>query len=74
MPNTDGRTALKKIRAKEKQTGIKGHEEVKIIMTTAIGEVKTMMGSYMQGATSYIVKPVEKEKLIQELQKLKLIT
>ncbi len=73
MPNTDGRTALKKIREMEKQGGIKGQDEVKVIMTTAIGEVKTMVGSYMEGATSYIVKPIEKEKLIQELQKLGLI-
>ncbi len=73
MPNVDGYEALKQIRAMEKETGIKGSEEVKVIMVTALDDPKTVIRIYKEGATSYIVKPIEKAKLLKEIRSLGLM-
>ena len=74
MPDVDGQEALKKIREMEKQRGIKVLSEVKVIMVTALGDPKTVIESfYKGGATSYIVKPINKQKLLQEIRNLGLI-
>jgi len=75
MPNLDGKEALKQIRAVEKEFGIKGSQEVKVIMTTVLDDPKTVFHSfYRSGATSYLVKPITKQKMIREMQNLGLIT
>jgi len=75
MPNVNGQEALLKIREMEKNAGIVGSSEVKVIMTTALGDPKTVVESYYKsGASSYLVKPVEKEKLLTELRNLGLIS
>lgn len=74
MPNVDGQEALKQIREIEKESGVKGSDEVKVIMITALDDPKTVFKAYYKGgATSYIVKPIEKDKLIQEIRGLGLI-
>ncbi len=73
MPNMDGREALQKIREIEKEKGIKGSREVKVIMTTALDDPKSIVGSYMEGATAYITKPILKDKILEEVRKLGLI-
>lgn len=74
MPVMDGQDALVKIREVEKSLGIVGPEEVKVIMMTALDDAKTVMKAYYQGgATSYIVKPIEKERLVSEMQTLGLL-
>ncbi len=74
MPNVDGHEALARIRAMENNYGVRGSQEVKVIMVTALGDPKTVVESYYQGgATSYIVKPIKKDKLIAEMRKLNLV-
>lgn len=74
MPNMDGHEALKQIREFEKANGLQGSGEVKVIMVTALDDPKTVFKAYYRGgATSYIVKPIDKEKLIEELRVLGLI-
>jgi two-component system chemotaxis response regulator CheY len=74
MPNVDGLEAVKLIRAMEKEIGIRGSMEVKIVMVTALDDPKTVINAfYKAGATSYIVKPIQKIKLIEEIQGLGLI-
>ncbi len=74
MPVMDGNEALVKIRDIEKSLGIIGPEEVKVIMVTALDDAKTVVKAYSQGgATSYIVKPIEKERLISEMRGIGLI-
>ena len=69
MPVMDGNEALIKIREIETSMGIIGANEVKVIMITALDDVKTVMKAYSKGgATSYIVKPIEKERLIDEIR------
>ncbi len=75
MPNLNGKEALKKIREFEKEKGVSGSGETKVIMTTALGDPKTVIESYYKcGATSYVVKPYHKEKLYKELKELKLVS
>jgi two-component system, chemotaxis family, chemotaxis protein CheY len=74
MPHMDGNTALEQIREMEREIGIEGSDEVKVIMSTALGDPKTVVKAfYRGGATSYLVKPIDKRKLLGELQNLKLI-
>ena len=69
MPVMDGNAALIKIREIELSLGIIGSEEVKVIMISALDDVKTVVKAYSKGgATSYIVKPIEKDRLIGEMR------
>ena len=62
---------LAEIRKIEREMSVKEKDGVKVIMTTALDDPKTVVESYYKlGATSYIVKPIGKQKLLQELEKL----
>jgi two-component system chemotaxis response regulator CheY len=73
MPNMDGREALRAIRQIEHEHGIDGLDGVKVIMTTALGDSENVIGSFREGCEAYIVKPVEKDKLLEEMENLGLI-
>lgn len=73
MPEVDGIEALKQIRKLEADGDLR--PRVKVIMTTALDDPQTVMKSFYDGeASAYIVKPVVKEKLYKELEKLDLLT
>ena len=73
MPNMDGHEALKVIRQIESEHGINGLDGVKVIMTTALGDSKNVIGSFREGCEAYIVKPIRKDKLFEEMENLGLI-
>lgn len=74
MPNVDGQESIKKIRSIENELEIPASDEVKIIMISVLGDPKTVIKSlYEGGATSYIIKPVSKEKILKELQAFGLV-
>ncbi len=71
MPNMDGQEALCRIREMEKRLDVKGSNEVKVIMITALGDPKTVVDAfYYGGATSYLVKPIDTRKLMAEVHNL----
>jgi two-component system, chemotaxis family, chemotaxis protein CheY len=70
MPNMNGHEALNAIRRIENQHGINGLDGVKVIMTTALGDSENVMGSFREGCEAYIVKPVRKDVLLREIEKL----
>jgi two-component system chemotaxis response regulator CheY len=71
MPEIDGIEALRHIREIEDREGL---ARAKVIMTTALDDPQTVMKSFYDGeASAYIVKPVVKEKLYRELEKLGLL-
>jgi two-component system chemotaxis response regulator CheY len=75
MPEMDGQEALKQNRDREKTLGINPQDEVKIIMTTCDDSPRAVIEAYYRGGcTSYLVKPIEKSKLLGLLQELELIT
>ncbi|KHK03582.1 response regulator [Desulfovibrio sp. TomC] len=74
MPEMDGQTALKQIRALEKGRGITPAAEAKVIMTTALDDPKNVVEAYYKGgATSYVPKPIDKHMLLHLLKSLGLI-
>ncbi|MCK5074850.1 MAG: response regulator [Calditrichia bacterium] len=65
MPEMDGQLALKKIRKHESELKISPKDEVPIIMTTALNSPKDVKEAYYSGGCSdYMVKPIDKERLI----------
>ena len=74
MPKMDGQEALKQIRRMEVLQGTAPADEVKVIMTTAVNDPKNIVEAfYKGGATSYIIKPIDGEKLINEIRNFGLI-
>jgi two-component system chemotaxis response regulator CheY len=74
MPKMDGQEVLKEIRRMEKEKGIPGIRETKIIMATALDSPKSVLGAFWEGhCTGYIVKPVDKAKLEDLLREYQLI-
>ncbi|QJB58209.1 response regulator [Pseudodesulfovibrio sp. zrk46] len=72
MPEVDGVEALSKIRKMEAEESLK--PRAKVIMTTALDDPQTVLKSFYDGeASAYIVKPVAKDKLYKELEKLGLL-
>lgn len=72
MPEVDGMQALEIIRGEERKN--KSRRPVRVIMTTALDDPKVVIRSFHEGeASGYIVKPVIKEKLYAELEKLGLL-
>jgi len=72
MPEVDGIEALQKIRDMEEKDNLK--PKVKAIMTTALDDPQTVIKSFYDGeASAYIVKPIAKDKLYNELEKLGLL-
>ncbi|MBA4357690.1 MAG: response regulator [Humidesulfovibrio sp.] len=70
MPRKSGQDVLREIRALEQQRGIKASQEAKVIMTTALGDVRSVMGAYKEGATAYVTKPIVLERLFETLHTL----
>jgi two-component system chemotaxis response regulator CheY len=74
MPVVDGLEALIRIRTIERKMEIPHGLAVKVIMTTALDDPHTVVKSFNEcEADSYIVKPLSRHKLANELRKLKLI-
>lgn len=71
MPNVDGQTALREIRTIEKRIGVQPPDQTKVVMTTTLEDPKNVVEAYYQGeADSYLVKPIDQEKLFQLIKEL----
>lgn len=73
MPEMDGQAALKAIRALEESRGILSTHGSKIVMTTALGDMKNVTSAFSGLADDYLTKPINKAKLVEVLQRLKLV-
>jgi two-component system, chemotaxis family, chemotaxis protein CheY len=71
MPKMDGHEALKRLRELEREMGVKPSDEVKVVMTSVLEDPKNVIEAYYGGAaTSYLIKPIDREKLEEELARL----
>ena len=74
MPNVDGNESLKRIRAVEAEHNIRGSAEAKALMISALDDPKTVVRAFYDGgATAYIIKPIQKEKVLAEIRSFGLI-
>jgi two-component system chemotaxis response regulator CheY len=73
MPEMDGQTAVRKIRALEQAAGTLSTHGAKIIMTTALDDVKNVVESFMALCDAYLFKPIDKGKLLGHIRDLHLV-
>ncbi len=73
MPEMDGQTVLREIRAIEEGAGIRTGHGAKILMTTALKDPKNVMAAFRELCDGYLVKPIDKAKLVKYLQEFGLI-
>jgi two-component system, chemotaxis family, chemotaxis protein CheY len=62
MPEMDGLAALKEIR--------KFDPKAKVVMLTALGQESVVLEAVKSGARDFIVKPFERDRVINAIQKL----
>ncbi|RPI21140.1 MAG: response regulator [Chloroflexota bacterium] len=62
MPEMDGLTALKQIRSFDPQA--------KVIMLTALGQESVVLEAIKSGARDFVVKPFERERVLNAINKL----
>jgi two-component system chemotaxis response regulator CheY len=62
MPEMDGLTALKQIRGFDPQA--------KVIMLTALGQESVVLEAIKSGARDFIVKPFERERILNAIAKI----
>lgn len=69
MPNMDGHTALKEMRSYEQSIGVRDEDHVRVIMTTALSDPKTVVTAYHEGgADGYVVKPIDRTRLYETIR------
>ncbi|MCK5148271.1 response regulator [bacterium] len=74
MPNMDGQTALQAIRDKEKASNINLTKRTSVLMITALKDDANIGSAFLRGAADgYLVKPVKKRELLDEVVRLGLI-
>ena len=62
MPEMDGLTALKEIRAYD--------PNAKVVMLTALGQESVVLEAIKSGAKDFVVKPFERERVMRAISKL----
>lgn len=71
MPNMDGQQALREIRDIEREEGVAKDNTVKVIMVSALDDSQELHDAFFLGeATSYLVKPIRKLTLLEEMKNL----
>jgi two-component system chemotaxis response regulator CheY len=70
MPEMDGQEVLKKIRDEEDKRQIDRHSRSKILMVTALDEMKVIMSSYHSLCDGYIMKPIEHAMLLEKIREI----
>lgn len=71
MPNVDGQTALREIRAIEKRIGVQPADRARVVMTTALEDPRNVVEAYQDGeADSYLVKPINRDRLVALIREM----
>jgi two-component system, chemotaxis family, chemotaxis protein CheY len=74
MPEVSGIDVLKTVRRIEEKSGIPPEKGVKVIMTTAMNDADVIVESFNARCDGYVVKPIRKEMLFEEIENLCLLT
>ena len=71
MPDSSGLDVLALIRKNESERGLPRVNEVKVVMTTVLDDLKNVNQAFCQGrASAYLVKPIMRENVLKELKNL----
>lgn len=70
MPNMNGIEALQAIRGLEKEFNVDRNSRARVIMTTALNEVKQVDQAFDLGCEGYAVKPIDTEKFLVIMEKM----
>lgn len=73
MPEMDGQTAVREIRALEEAGGTSSTHGAKIIMTTALDDVKNVVESFKSLCDAYVFKPIDTGKLLGHIKEFHLV-
>jgi two-component system chemotaxis response regulator CheY len=74
MPKMDGVEVLKSIRQIESEHQITRDSSVRIVMVSGNSYKSDIIKAYENGCDSYIIKPYQKEQLIEEIHNVGLST
>jgi two-component system chemotaxis response regulator CheY len=72
MPEMDGREAVRQMRALEESRGILSSSGVKIIMTTAVDDVREVSRCFKELCDAYLVKPIDLDQLLRLMKSYQL--
>lgn len=73
LPVMNGEEAVRQIRAIEESRGILSTSGVRIIMTTAVEDVKTVIRSFQHLCDAYLIKPVHLADMLKHLRSFGLV-
>jgi two-component system chemotaxis response regulator CheY len=73
MPEMDGKEAVKQMRALEEARGVLLSRGAKIIMTTAVTDMKEVMQSFHDLCDAYLFKPIDTAELLRQIKSYQLI-
>ena len=73
LPEMDGQEAVRQIRSLERERGILSSGGAKIIMTTAVDDMKDVIRSFQELCDAYLVKPVNLGDLRNHLRAFGLV-
>jgi two-component system chemotaxis response regulator CheY len=73
MPEMDGAEAVRQIRAMEEAQGILSNYGAKIVMTTAVDDIKSVAKSFQDLCDAYLVKPIDLAKLLSLMKSYQLV-
>jgi two-component system chemotaxis response regulator CheY len=73
MPEMDGAEAVRQIRAMEEADGILSNYGAKIVMTTAVDDIKSVAKCFQDLCDGYLVKPIDLAKLLSLMKSYQLV-
>jgi len=73
MPEMDGREAVRLVRGMEEAKGIHSTAGAKIIMTTAVNDVKEVARCFRDLCDGYLVKPIDLAQLLSQMRSYQLV-
>jgi two-component system, chemotaxis family, chemotaxis protein CheY len=73
MPEMDGREAVRQLRALEEERAILSTSGVKIIMTTAVNDIKEVARCFEELCDAYLVKPINLSELLTQMRSYHLV-
>jgi two-component system chemotaxis response regulator CheY len=73
MPEMNGQEAVKHVRSLEEAHGVLSTSAVKIIMTTALNDIKDVMRCFHELCDAYLVKPIDLSQLLAQVRSYQLV-